>query len=58
MDRDTNRSKGFAFVKMGSASEAQSAISSLNGSDLEGRNIVVSIAKELEQRDRSFTKKW
>jgi cold-inducible RNA-binding protein len=44
-DRDTNRSKGFGFVEMGSSQEAASAISSLNGSELDGRQLNVSEAK-------------
>jgi RNA recognition motif-containing protein len=45
MDRDTNRSKGFAFVEMGTSLEAETAIMRLNGSELEGRSLNVSIAK-------------
>jgi RNA recognition motif-containing protein len=45
-DRDTGRSRGFGFVEMGSAESAQNAISSLNGSDYEGRSLKVNIAKE------------
>ncbi len=45
-DRDTGRSRGFGFVEMGSAESAQNAISSLNGSDFEGRSLKVNIAKE------------
>jgi RNA recognition motif-containing protein len=51
MDRDTNRSKGFGFVEMSSASEAQAAIESLNGSEFEGRNMNVSEAKPMAPRD-------
>lgn len=51
MDRDTNRSKGFGFVEMSSASEAQAAINSLNGSEFEGRNMNVSEAKPMAPRD-------
>ncbi len=40
-----NKSKGFAFVNMETTAEAQSAIVNLNGSDLDGRNIIVSVAK-------------
>ena len=50
MDRDTGRSKGFGFVEMSSDDEAQRAISALNGTDFEGRNIVVSEARPQEQR--------
>jgi RNA recognition motif-containing protein len=50
MDRDTGRSKGFGFVEMSSDDEAQKAISALNGTDFEGRNIVVSEARPQEER--------
>lgn len=44
-DRDTNRSKGFGFVEMDNAQEAATAISRLNGTDLDGRSLNVSEAK-------------
>ena len=44
-DRDTGRSRGFGFVEMGSAEEAQSAISALNGNDVDGRQLTVNLAK-------------
>ena len=49
-DRDTGRSRGFAFVEMSSASEAGRAISELNGREVGGRPINVSEAKEREDR--------
>jgi RNA recognition motif-containing protein len=45
MDRDTGRSKGFGFVEMGSDSEAQAAITALNGSEVEGRALTVNEAR-------------
>lgn len=45
-DRDTGRSRGFGFVEMSSADSAQNAISSLNGTDFEGRSLKVNLAKE------------
>lgn len=45
MDRMSGRSKGFGFVEMGSDADAQNAVSKLNGSDLDGRKIVVSEAR-------------
>jgi len=48
MDRDTGNSKGFAFVEMASAEEAQAAITGLNGVSVDGRAIVVSLARPRE----------
>ena len=45
-DRDTGRSRGFGFVEMSSASEAQKAIQELNGKELQGRTLNVSEARE------------
>jgi cold-inducible RNA-binding protein len=57
-DRDTGRSKGFAFVEMESAEDAQEAIEKMNGADVDGRNLRVNEAKPQERRDRgSFQKK-
>jgi len=47
-DRDTGRSRGFGFVEMSSASEAEKAIATLNGRDVAGRQINVSEAKARE----------
>lgn len=44
-DKFSGRSKGFGFVEMSSDQEAERAINALNGTDLEGRNIVVSEAR-------------
>lgn len=44
-DRETGRSRGFGFVEMGSNDAAQKAISELNGTDLNGRQLTVNIAK-------------
>lgn len=44
-DRDTRRSRGFGFVEMESSSDARNAMSALNNSELNGRNIVVNEAK-------------
>lgn len=41
VDRDTRRSKGFAFVEMPESSEAMKAINELNGAEYEGRSMVV-----------------
>ena len=47
-DRDTGRSKGFGFVEMGSDAEAQAAISSLHGKEIEGRTLTVNEARPKE----------
>lgn len=44
-DKETRRSRGFGFVEFENESEANAAIQALNGSDLKGRNIIVSEAK-------------
>ena len=44
-DRSTGRSRGFGFVEMESAEDAQKAMSALNDSEIGGRNIVVNEAK-------------
>src|ERR1700692_1278180 len=49
-DRDTGRSKGFAFVEMSAEGEAQAAIQKLNGMELAGRAMNVSEAKPQEPR--------
>jgi RNA recognition motif-containing protein len=50
MERDTGRSKGFGFVEMGSAAEAQAAIDGLNGKNVGGRDLTVNIARPMEPR--------
>jgi len=49
-DRDTGRSKGFAFVEMETDAEAQEAIRTLNGMTLQNRQIRVDIARVRENR--------
>ncbi len=51
MDRDSGRSKGFAFVEMTDANEANTAIEKLNGKELSGRTLNVSEAKPMAPRD-------
>ncbi len=43
-DRDTGRSRGFGFVEMATAEEANAAIARLNGTDLDGRQIRVEMS--------------
>ena len=50
VDRDTNRSKGFGFVEMGSDAEAQAAIQGLNDHEHDGRRLTVNEAKPREER--------
>src|SRR3954465_10587973 len=54
MERETGRSKGFGFVEMGSDSEAQAALTGMNGQSLGGRSIVVNEARPMEERPRGF----
>ena len=49
-DRDTGRSRGFAFVTMSDDEQAQAAIEALNGTDLEGRTISVNEARPKSTR--------
>ena len=50
MDRMSGRPRGFGFVTMGSAEEAQKAIDALNGASIGGRNLTVNIARPREER--------
>lgn len=49
-DKETRRSKGFAFVEMPNNSEAQDAINNLDGTEVFGRNIKLNEAREREAR--------
>ncbi len=49
-DRDTGRSRGFAFVEMESREAADAAIASLNGRELDGRALTVNEARPKENR--------
>lgn len=50
MDRDTGKPRGFAFVTMSSAEEAEKAIAALNGKEVGGRALTVNVAKPREER--------
>ena len=54
-DRETGRSRGFGFVEMGTDDEAKEAIKGLNGKEIEGRSLSVSVAKEKPKADN---KRW
>jgi len=49
-DRASGRSKGFGFVEMDSAEEAQSAITMFHGKDYSGRPLTVNLARPREER--------
>ncbi|MCC5915880.1 MAG: RNA-binding protein [Cryomorphaceae bacterium] len=49
-DRETQRSRGFGFVEMDNDSDAQSAIDGLNGSEFQGRELVVNEARPREEQ--------
>ena len=49
-DRDTQRSKGFAFVEMHANEEAQAAITALNGKEIQQRALTVNEARPREER--------
>ncbi|RTL56307.1 MAG: RNA-binding protein [Sphingobacteriales bacterium] len=61
-DRDTGRSRGFGFVEMDVVTEGREAMEKLNGKQIEGRAMNVSIAKEREERGKrtefSGNKRW
>lgn len=50
VDRDSGRSKGFGFVEMSNAQEAQAAIDGLNGREVSGRALTVNEARPREDR--------
>ena len=53
-DRDTGRSKGFAFVEMSTEEEAASAIEQFNGREVAGRALKVNEARPRESSGRGF----
>ncbi|MEZ6234133.1 MAG: RNA-binding protein [Phycisphaerales bacterium] len=50
MDRETGRPRGFGFVEMNDAGEAQNAINALNGQNIDGRDLTVNEARPREDR--------
>ncbi len=65
-DRDTGRSRGFAFVEMASEAEAQEAINQLNGKEVDGRALTVNNARPREEGGKrpsgngrgGYNKRW
>lgn len=55
-DRETGRSRGFAFVEMDVVAEAQEAMKKLNNKEIEGRALSVTVAKE--KSTRADNKRW
>jgi len=55
-DRESGQSRGFGFVEMDVAAEAEAAMKSLNNKDIEGRALSVSVARE--KAPRSDNKRW
>ncbi len=55
-DRETGRSRGFAFVEMDSDDEAKEAMKGLNNKEIEGRALSVSVARE--KAPRTDNKRW
>ena len=51
-DRETGRSRGFAFVTMGSPAEGEAAIKALEGKEFQGRALTVNEARPREERPR------
>ncbi|MCA9190951.1 MAG: RNA-binding protein [Planctomycetales bacterium] len=52
MDRETGRSRGFAFVEMPNADEANNAIEAINGREIAGRGVTVNEARPRTERPR------
>ncbi len=53
MDRETGRSRGFAFVQMTNDADADQAIEALNETDFNGKNLRINEARPREERPRS-----
>ncbi len=58
MDRETGRSRGFAFVTMGNGGEAATAIAAMNGTMLDGRALRVNEAEERSKRPSGGGGRW
>lgn len=53
LDRETGRSRGFGFVEMGLDSEANEAMKNLNNTEIEGRAMSVTVAREKERKNNN-----
>lgn len=51
-DKFTGKSRGFAFVELATAEEANKAVEMFNGKDLQGRTLTVNVARPREERER------
>ena len=51
-DRETGRSKGFAFIEMSDSTEAEKAMTALNGTDYNGRNLKIDEARPQQNRNK------
>ena len=54
VDRDSKQSKGFGFVEMSTSEETAEAVKQLNNKEIDGRKIVVNVARPKEDRGSSF----
>ena len=52
-DKFTGKSRGFAFVELSTAEEANKAVEMFNGKDMQGRPLTVNIARPREERPRA-----
>ena len=57
-DRETGRSRGFGFIEMPDATEAQAAIAGLKGTSLGGRPLTVNEARQREERGGPRRPRW
>lgn len=58
IDRDTGRSKGFGFIEMADGTAARTAITKLQGHQIEGRTLTVNEAKPREPRNATRQPRW